>query len=286
MALIAAVLSALTFGVSDFLGGLSAKRLSAATTGVIAELSGLVVVFIASVIVGGSPSTADWIWGIVAGVSGGVGLVAFYWAMSKGKMSVVAPVAALMSAILPLLVGLLTGERPSAVAFSGTLLALLAIVLVSREPGDPVDPLESKPPTDRRVQRRILIAAIGSGLAIGGYIVAVAQTSKASGFWPLVAGRFTATLVIGAVMIQLRPSSSDRRGSVLALGAGALDVCANMLFVIAARNGLLTLVGVIGAMYPASTVVLARVLLHERLARHQLIGLALAALAVTAIAVG
>jgi len=286
MAVLLAALSAGVFGVSDFLGGMSAKRMAATLTSMVAELSGLAGLLVVAVLVGGSPVGRDWAWGGAAGLAGGVALVLFYWAMSRGQMSVVAPVTAVLSALVPLGAGLLLGERPSALALGGALLAVVAIVLVSREPGDPLGPDEAAPETDPRVQRLILAAAVVSGLGFGLYFVCISRVGDDSGMWPIAAARLTAAVVVGLMMLRSRPGRGERTGVQLALVAGVLDVTANALFLLASREGLLTLVGVIGAMYPASTLVLARGVLKERLAAHQVVGLGLAVVAVVGIAVG
>lgn len=286
MAVLLAALSACVFGISDFLGGMSAKRIAATLTSMLAELSGLAGLLVVAVLVGGNPVGRDWAWGSAAGLAGGVALVLFYWAMSRGQMSVVAPVTAVLSALVPLLAGLLLGERPSALALGGALLAVLAIVLVSREPGDPRGPEEPPTETDPRVQRLILAAAVVSGLGFGFYFVCISRVGEDSGMWPVAAARLAAAAVVGLMMVRSRPRGHEKVGVQLALVAGLLDVTANVLFLLASRLGLLTLVGVIGAMYPASTLVLARTVLKERLAPHQLAGLALAVAAVVGIALG
>ncbi len=285
MAVLLAALSAGVFGVSDFLGGMSAKRIAATLTSMVAELSGLAGLLVVAVLVGGSPVGRDWAWGGAAGLAGGVALVLFYWAMSRGQMSVVAPVTAVLSALVPLVTGLLLGERPAALALGGALLAVVAIVLVSREPGDPVGPEEAAPALEPRVQRLVLGAAVVSGLGFGLYFVSISRVGEDSGMWPIVAARLSAAVVVGLMMLRVRPGRGERTGLQLALVAGLLDVTANALFLLASREGLLTLVGVIGAMYPASTLVLARTVLKERLAGHQVVGLGLAVVAVVGIAV-
>lgn len=286
MAVLLAALSACVFGVSDFLGGMSAKRIAATLTSMIAELSGLAGLLVVAVLVGGNPVGRDWGWGAAAGLAGGLALVLFYWAMSRGQMSVVAPVTAVLSALVPLVAGLLYGERPSALALGGALLAMLAIVLVSREPGDPRGPEEAPPESDPNVRRLILVASVVSGFGFGFYFVCISRVGEDSGMWPVAAARLSAAAVVALMMVRVRPQGHEKVGVQLALVAGLLDVTANVLFLMASRLGLLTLVGVIGAMYPASTLVLARTVLKERMAPHQLAGLALAVVAVTGIALG
>ena len=178
-------------------------------------------------------------------------------------------------------------------------LGLPAIVLISREPTPDEaevsaelvaadDHLRTPPGRLRRLGGLPVVAAAGAGLGFGSFFAVLSVTSDTSGVWPVGAARAAAILITVAVIagstIRGHRPRPDRRGVVLALGAGVLDSSANVAFLLATRQGLLTLIGVVGAMYPASTVALARVVLGERLARHQLVGLALAAVAVGVIA--
>ncbi|MBU6215738.1 MAG: EamA family transporter [Acidobacteria bacterium] len=284
-ALLAAV-SALSFGVGDFLGGLSARRMPAVLAALTAQVAGLVLLVGLALVAGGDAAGADLAVGAAAGVSGAAGLVLFYWALAEGKMSVVAPLSAVMSALVPMGFGLLTGERPSTVALLGALVALPAIALIAREPGDEVGDGELSPEPAGHRRRWVLAAATAAGVGFGGFFVLLSRSADGSGMWPLVSARTTAAVVVAVTAIALRPGRFTASGLRAAMFGGCFDVAANALFLVATREGLLALVGVIGAMYPASTVVLARLVLNERLARHQLWGLALAAGAVAAIAAG
>lgn len=280
MAVLLAALSALTFGAGDFLGGLSARRIAAQWTTAIAQATGLVLLVVLAVVVGGSPTSADMAYGAGAGICGGLALIAFYRAMSQGPMSVVAPLSAVLAALVPVAAGVLDGERPAPLGILGIALAVPAIVLISREPRADDDAPDRSPATPR-----VIGAAIGAGVGFGLFFTLVSRTSEDSGLWPLTGARSAAIVMAALVVVAARPELPNRPGAGLAVLTGLLDSTANVFFLFASRQGLLTLVGVIGAMYPASTVVLARVVLGERLARHQSAGLALAAAAVTMIAV-
>lgn len=277
-----ASLSAALFGVADFFGGLSARRIAAQWTTGIAQATGLVVIVATSLVVGGSPSSGDLVLGTAAGLCGGLGLTLFYWAMAQGPMSVVAPVSALVSALVPIVAGLVDGERPGPLAVAGILVALPAIAVISREPVEPA--------TDGGVGRRVrpsslpLAAALLSGVGFGSFFTLISHTGDDSGVWPLAAARTAAVVLAAVLVLGARADAPTGHGTRLAALAGLTDSTANVFYLFAARQGLLSVVGVIGAMYPAATVVLARVVLNERLARHQLIGLGAAALAVTLIA--
>lgn len=286
MAVLLAAISAITFGVGDFLGGLSARRMAAATTALVTQVVGLAVVVVAAVAVGGSPSGGDLLWGVAAGVVGPTALMVFYWSLGAGQMSVVAPVSAVTSALVPLLYGLLDGERPGALALGGALLALPAIVLISREPGDPRGADERDDPPRGSTPLKVLAGAAASGIGFGTFFVLLSRSADDSGLWPLTSARLVAVPVVAVVVLAGGRTAADRVGVAMAAGAGAFDIGANTAFLLASRQGLLTLVGVIGSMYPASTVVLARVLLNERLARHQLMGLGLALIALVAVTAG
>jgi drug/metabolite transporter (DMT)-like permease len=275
-ALLAAVSAAL-FGVADFFGGLSARRIAAQWTTGIAQATGLVVIVCTALVVGGSPSGADLALGAGAGLCGGLGLTLFYWAMAKGPMSVVAPVSALVSALVPIAAGLADGERPGPLAIAGIVLALPAIAVISREPVD--ETAEGQRPSSLPV-----VAALVSGVGFGAFFTLISHTGEDSGVWPLAAARSAAVLLAMVLVIGARAEAPGLAGARLAALAGMTDSTANIFYLFAARQGLLSVVGVIGAMYPAATVVLARVVLRERMARHQLVGLGAAALAVTLIA--
>lgn len=279
MAVLLAALSALTFGAGDFSGGLSARRIAAQWTTAVAQATGLVLLIVVAAVVGGSPGVSDMGLGLAAGLCGGAALVAFYWAMAQGPMSVVAPASAVMSAVVPTVAGVIEGERPGWLGLLGIVLALPAIVLISREP-EPTDDVEDRTPATPKV----VAAATVSGAGFGLFFTLVSHTSDDSGLWPLTGARSAAIVLALIVVAVARPAMPRWQGARLAMVAGCLDATGNALFLFASRQGLLTLVGVIGAMYPASTVVLARVVLGERLARHQLIGLAIAAGAVVLIA--
>lgn len=280
MAVLLAALSALTFGAADFSGGLSARRIAAQWTTAVAQATGLVLLVVVATVVGGSPGTVDLALGAAAGLCGGLALMVFYWAMALGPMNVIAPVSAVTAAVVPTVAGLLFGERPGPIGVLGIVLALPAIVLITRAPqqGDPA-------PDRHRASPRAIVAATGAGLGFGLFLTFVSRTAEDSGLWPLAGARSAAIAVAMTAVLVTRPARPAAEGARLAMLTGCLDATGNIFFLLASRQGLLTLVGVIGAMYPAATVVLARVVLGERLARHQLAGLAVAGLAVVLIAI-
>jgi drug/metabolite transporter (DMT)-like permease len=284
-----AALSAAGFGVGDFLGGLSARRMAVMLTTIAAQLTGLVLLVALALVGDGTPQATDWAWGAAAGASGAVALLLFYGALAAGQMSVVAPVSAVMAALVPFVAGLGFGERPAPLALAGAVLTLPAIALIAREPRDPAGPDERDHPEQNRPGGRRsagqLPSALGSGLGFGLFFVFISRSGDDSGLWPLTAARGTAVVLVGIAALLARPGRPTGPGLRLAALAGCCDSTANALFLVASRQGLLTLVGVIGSLYPASTVLLARFVLGERLAAHQIVGMGCAVAAVSAIAV-
>ena len=173
MAVLLAALSALTFGAGDFCGGLSARRIAAQWTTATAQATGLVIILIVAIAVGGSPGAGDIGLGVAAGLSGGIALVLFYWAMAQGPMSVVAPVSAVMSAVVPTIAGIVDGERPAPLAIVGIVLALPAIVLISREPAPDDDAADR-----HRATPRAIVAATVSGIGFGLFFTFISHTAR------------------------------------------------------------------------------------------------------------
>lgn len=289
MAALLAICSSVIFGVADFFGGMSARRIAPVLTSAVAQVTGLVVLAVGVALAGGSPTARDLALGVATGVVGALALSAFYFGLATGSMSVVAPASAVTSAIVAVMAGLALGESLEPVTWLGVAIALPAIILIAREgTADPdvqdEEPLEER--TSRRAGRLGLAAGLAAGAGFGLFVVLITRTSDASGLWPLVTARSVASaLLVGTVLVTRTPVAVGRNaGTAFALLAGALDGGSNILILEAGRRGLLVIVGVILALYPASTIVLARVVLKERLQRHQLVGLGLAGAAVVLIA--
>ena len=273
MTAILALSAAAIYGTADFLGGVAARRTSALAVTVLAHVVGLALLGAAlAVLPAAHPTPADLVFGAVAGTLGGVGLILFYRALASGAMSVVAPVAALFGAALPVTVGIGLGEQLSLPALVGIGVAVAAVALVSRE--EPVG-LERAP---RPAIQHPLVLAVLAGVAFGGFFVMLSRTHAAAGLWPLLTARVASIALLGGFSLltgrSLRPTPGSRR---LIVAAGGGDMVANVLYLLAVRRGLVSLVAVIVALYPAATVLLAQVVLGERLRRVQVAGLALAA---------
>jgi drug/metabolite transporter (DMT)-like permease len=275
-----ALLSALCYGAADFLGGLTAKRASAITIVVLSQLSGLVLLAIMlPVLPAASPSQADYIWGAVAGLTGGVGVALLYRALAIGVMAVVAPTTAVCAVVIPVLAAIALGERPGPGTLGGIALAIVAIALVSQS-SHPA-PVREARGDDTRTRRLAFALALLSGVVIGLFFLALAQTTEEAGLWPLVMARlvsvglFTATAALASQSLRV-----PARVLGVVMAAGVLDMLANLLYVIATRSGPLSVVVTLASLYPASTVLLARLVLHERLSPWQWVGVVCALVAV------
>lgn len=273
-----AVLSAVLYGTGDFLGGLATRRASTVPAIAIAQLAGLVALLAVFPFFPMQVTSADLAWGAVAGVAGGAGLGLLYKGLAEGRMSVVAPITAACALAVPVLVGLSMGDRPTVAQVAGIGVAVVAIVLVSREPGQ--DGSDG-------AARRALLLAVSAGAVIGVFLVALARTSPDAGLVPLVAARVVslAGILVLALLTRQRVTL-PRAVTPLATGAGVADIAANACYVIAVQGGMLSLIATLTSLYPASTVLLARVVLGERLHRVQLAGVVLALVAVVLIAGG
>ncbi len=277
MAVLLALASAATYGAADFLGGLSSRRAPAVAVTLVSQAAGLVVLLCAVAVLGGSPTRADLAWGAASGLAGGVGLLLLYRGLAGGTMSVVAPITAVCAAAVPVGAGLAMGERPSALALTGVVVALLAIVLVSRE--------EAPAGAPRGPGTAAVRTALLAGVAFGLFFVLLERTGDEAGLWPLVTARGGSIALLAAIgQVAGEPLRVPRAALGGVLAAGILDMTANVLYLLAVREGLLSLVAVLSSLYPASTVLLATVVLRERLHPVQRTGLAAAAAAVALIA--
>lgn len=277
MAVLLALCSSATYGIGDFLGGTAAKRAAATAVLLWSHLVGLLLLVGVTAFVGGEATAHDLLLGAVGGLAGAAGVGLLYQSLAIGPMSAVAPVTALLAAAVPVVAGYAQGERPPGTAAVGMVAALLAIVLVSAEGGGSFRPSDLRAAT----------LALGAGLGFGLFFVSLSYTGDGAGMWPLVAARAASVGVVGGLALVGRVDHRIPRDHtrLLTAGAGALDVGANALYLLAIREGLLSVVSVLASLYPASTVVLAWIVLRERFAPMQRIGLVLAIPAVMLMAV-
>jgi drug/metabolite transporter (DMT)-like permease len=288
VAILLALATAVVYGTADFLGGLAARRLRALLVVGWSQLAGWVLVAVLALLAGGSATAVDLAWGAAAGAVGTAGLTVFYRALAQGSMSVVAPVTAVCAAAVPVVAGLAGGDAVGATALAGVALALPAVGLVATEPAT-----ERGTGLGRGAPRAggSIASALLAGTAFGAMFVLLHRTSPGSGLWPLVASRGASALLV-AVLLLARPRLRrptllvPRAALPMVLGAGVADMTANVLYLLAVRQGQLAIVGLLSSLYPVSTVVLAAVVLRERLSRVQLTGVGCCAVAVALIAWG
>jgi drug/metabolite transporter (DMT)-like permease len=293
MAVVLGLLVALTYGSGDFFGGIAAAR-TRPTSVVFGSfaISGacLIVVTGGWALVGGLPSPdGNDVWlGVAAGCVGPVAVGLLYRGLAIGRMSVVAPITAVVAAVVPFGWGLSQGERPSTTALVGVAVALVAVALISGAPTHPDDLT-----TQGGTSPALLATAVASGFGFGVIFILFGSVGDGAGLWPILWARATAVTALVVVLVgwhrsrggAARPWLVPNAGSWGPVaGAGVLDVTANALYLAGTQRGLLSLVAVLSSLYPAATVVLARVFLGERLHRVQVVGLALAAAGVAAIA--
>ena len=275
IALVLALGSSLAYGCADFLGGLGARKAHVLRTVLVAAPASLAVELLLWPLLGASFSAAALGWGIASGVASAAAFALLYRTLAIGPMSVLSPVTALVSAAVPVGVGLLQGERLAAAGLVGLPLALVAVVLVSA--GGGVGPT--------RPSSRALLLAFCAGAAIAGQLISLHQAPFNSGVAPLITGRAVSSVVtLTAAGVMRRRLGGARPAYAMSAAAGALDSTANLLFLLAARSGELAVVAVIVALYPAGTVLLARWVLAERVRGSQLVGLGTAAVAVSLLA--
>ncbi|GAA4223441.1 hypothetical protein GCM10023075_16710 [Streptosporangium album] len=275
--MVLATVCAVVYGTADFFGGLATRRSRVLAVVALSQTAGLALVAVLLPFLPGILTARGAAWGVAAGLSGAAGLVLFYRALATGVMSVVAPITATASAVLPVLFGLATGDRPQPVALGGVALALAAIVLVGRG---------SSPAAAGRARGPVL-TSLAAGAGFGGFFVLLAQAPDDSGMWPLFGARLASITVVALLALGTRRTLRPGPGALhIIVAAGILDMVANVLFMLAQQRGMLSLVAVVVSLYPASTLLLARQVLDERLTAVQMAGIGCTLTAVALIAAG
>jgi drug/metabolite transporter (DMT)-like permease len=275
VAALLALIASLTWGVADYMGGIASRKASPTQVLVVAYPSGAVIItLMAFLAVPGEFSTDAALWGVLAGSIGALAVALLYIALSRGPMGVVSPITAVMSGAVPTAVGLLNGERLTLFGITGIAIAALAVILVSREKGEHV-----------KVAPSTILISIASGSAIGLYLSALSLAPVESGIWAATVGRWTSSILVAVVVFAVIKNFT-RNGFpwMLAIVSGFLDATANAVFQLASQRGLLSIVAVLGSLYPATTALLARFLIQERLSRIQIVGVLLAFLAAALLA--
>lgn len=290
MAALLGVLAALVYGAADFAGGLTSRRAEALAAGGMrtstfavvlwSQIVGLAILVVLVAVDRTAPTARGLAWGGVAGLGGGTGVLLLYRGLARGRMSVVAPITAAIAATIPLVVGVATGDRPGALAWVGVALALVAVVLVS------LTPSSDAPVPARRPFPPGIPEALGSGLGFGLWFVALGFAGESGTTWALIAARTSIPLIAVLAVVTRQPLAAPRPTWAGIVVTGLFDQGANILYLLATRRGLLSLVAVLTSLYPASTVLLARIALNERICALQVTGLAAAGAGVALIAAG
>lgn len=273
-----ALASSVLYGSADFLGGYASRRGPLFAITVLSQALGLVALLAGALMVPAVLGPAALAWGVATGLSGGVGVLLLYRALAVGTVSTVAPLISLIALAVPVAAGLLAGEHLGVAAVGGIALGMTAVAMIGagEAGGAPVLPT-----------RGAIAVAVSSGICIGAFLVCLGRIPSGSGLWPLVAARGTGLLALTAAMLVRREPWRVERGLWLPLtGCGVFDVSANLLYWLAAQHGPLALVATIVSLAPASTVVLAQLVLRERLSVLQKAGVAVALAAIALLAQG
>jgi drug/metabolite transporter (DMT)-like permease len=273
-----ALAGAASYGIADFVGGLLSRRTSAWAVAFVAALSSALVVLALEPVLPGDPTTADLVWGGLGGIGAGVGTGFLYRGLAAGRMGVVAPISGVGAAVVPVLVALVLGERPGALVWIGIACALPGIWLVARD---------SRADSSSTGRAAGVVDGLLAGLGFGGQFAALGQIQEGAGALPLGINQIVAALVIVALAIGARAPWLPRdRAAYSGVVAGLLGLGATGAFVVAAQHGSLTVSSVLTSLYPAFTILLAALVLRERILRPQAVGLALCGVAVVLVATG
>ncbi len=275
MAIFLALMSSVMWGTGDFFGGLRSRSRPAVAVVAGSMLAGLIAIAIAAAVFGAYDDPTGWIpWSMMAGVAGASGLVAFYAALASGTMGVVSPIAALGVAV-PVLVGFLGGETPSSLQAMGLAVALVGAIATSG------------PELMGRASARSVAFAAFAGVCFGTVFVAVDKGAKDSAIMTLVGMRVTSLVLFAVAALTLRSIGGLDRSDLWPLAViGLFDVGANLMFALASNRGYVSIVSVLGSLYPVMTVLLARAVLHERMRSIQLAGVAVTLVGVAFISAG
>jgi drug/metabolite transporter (DMT)-like permease len=277
------LLVAFAFGSGDFFGGRAAREASTVAVLFVGQVVAVAGAFVVASAVGADVAPADVGYGVAAGVTNGAGLGLLYHGLAHARVSVVAPLTAVVAALVPVTWALARGERPGGVVLAGAACAVVAGALVAREPA-----VEAYGGAGRVPGVPVALAA---GALLGTSLVFFAETSEASGFWPVVAARGATLLAVTVVLAVMAVAAAGvafpaGTGLRLALAAGALDLAATTLLLVSVRRGLLVVVAPLAALAPAFTVGWARLVFGEPIARVQAIGLGLGLVGLVLVAAG
>jgi drug/metabolite transporter (DMT)-like permease len=265
--------SAASWGAGDFSGGVASKRSNVYGVVIVSQAVGLVLLTtLALLLAEPIPAVSDLLWGAVGGLAGGVGVVALYRGLAAGRMGVVAPVAAVVSAGVPVALGLFLEGIPAVPQVLGFGLAFVAVWFVSR------------PSNGTTIQLRDLGLALVAGVGFGIFFIAIDHVSERALLWPLVSARIASVVMLLVVVVYRKETTLTRGHLPLIALVGLFDAGGNAFYALAAQAGRLDVAAVLGSLYPAATVLLAHFVLKERIGRQQWISVVVALAAVTLIA--
>jgi drug/metabolite transporter (DMT)-like permease len=279
MGILIGLLAAGFFGSGDFLGGRASRDAPTPVVLFVAQLSAAVGAVVLALVFAGSPLGPDLAYGAAAGLANGIGLGLLYQGLSTGRMGIVAPIAAVVGASIPVAWGLLRGEQPGSIVIAGILLAVAAAGLIARAAED----------RDGASTGRSIVIALFAGVGLGVTLVFYTETGADSGLWPIVSARLAAACIAGIAVAFVARTEPIRLPGIprrLAIGAGICDVSATAFMVYGVRHDLTVIVAPLAALGPGFTVMLAWALLREPVSRPQVLGLGLALVGLALIATG
>lgn len=279
LAVVFGLAAAATYGAADFLGGLMSRRVNSMVVVFLSQVFGTLPLAVAVLVLAGEMTPAAFAWGVASGVAGGAGILFLFRALGRGRMSALAPITALEAAGIPVVFGLATGEEPRLLVLVGAIVALAAVGLISST-GSSASDVEPARMTG-------LGDALAAGACFGVFFILLAETDADSGMWPLVGARAGSLVLVSSLLLAARRRPTAPRAVLGGIAAaGCLDVAANICYVLSTRAGLLAIAAVLTSLYPAATVLLARVVLKERLTRRQAAGVLLGGVGVVLIGAG
>jgi len=287
MPFVMALASSVLYGVADFLGGIGSRRGHVVVVTAWFQVAGVLPLVLYAALTPGVTRPEDMLWGAAAGVTGGIGVLLLYHALASGVVSTAAPLISMIALTVPVVFGLAGGERPGAWPLVGIALGCVAVMLISAhgEPAAGESGVESQ--STRRLNFSALAPAFGAGLLIGLFLVCLGRVQPGSSGWPLVMGRATATVCVFALLFAKRLPLRPPAGTHAPILGGALtDVSANVLYLLAVQRAPMSLIATLVSLAPATTVVLAQLVLGEKLGTAQRWGVALALVAVVLLSRG
>ncbi len=277
-----ALVSALFIGGADFIGGMTSRRANGIRVAALVSAAGLPMALVVSLAYHADNVTGeDVIWSTLAGVAVSLGIGCFYIGMGRGLISVVAPVAAVTGAVIPVVYALARGERPGVLALVGLVIAFFAVAVVSLAPSE-------QHPDAAGVDRNVIGLALASGVFFGLFYIAFSRVSDESGLWPVTIERLAATIVLVLLVLVLTrgPLVGVRRLAAPVLLIAVLEIAATVPLLLALQRGPVAIASVVASLYPVTTVLLAGLVLRERLSRLQYIGVTCALVSVALVSTG